>query len=91
MFKIEVTVTRINVKTPSTSAAGTEEAHRLWAKGAESSFAEKAAESLVDNVLRVSEQCPLQLLRPVTHRAASAARATRRAREAMTPPLIQCW
>lgn len=72
--------------------------YRLRANGIESSFAEKAAEGLVDNTLNPSEQCPLQPRQPAAYRAAFAARAARRTlgciwrdvasrtREVMTPP-----
>lgn len=52
--------------------------YRLRANGIESSFAKKAAEGLVDNMLNMSEQCPLQPRRPAPYRAAFAARAAGR-------------
>jgi len=45
----------------------------LGANRIEGSFAEKAAEGLVDNVLNMSEQCLLQLRQPAAYRAALAA------------------
>ena len=71
--------------------------YRLEANRIESSFVEKAADGLVDNMLNTSEQHPLQPRRPVAPRAAFAARAASRTlgcisravasrtREVMTP------
>lgn len=71
--------------------------YRLGADGMEGSFAEKAADSLVDNSLNMTERCPLQPRQPAAQRAAFAASRTlgcicrgiaSRTREVMTPPSL---